>query len=685
MKKNGKENKDEAILFMPFQNTKRDSSIQDDLRTLAYHIKDYCFIRDVVIVTVEERSDGVSSIYDTVIGKLYTSLFAVVVLTENSNSVHFEAGFAHALAKPVLYISSKTTDLSFYPRLENVLTYDKFNTKFLDSLKSRLSQVIKEARGTEARLMTELAKSRSGLERLDFREDLYSRLQINAALRFFSWLENWNYEGPLRFIGNQNVLEIGTFILNNLQKGGFATLYFPGHESWIADLDPGTNDEYFEAAKDAVQRGCIIERVYILTDESQVENEAFRRLARRDILYGIDTKYIVMSDEELLENPKILDFAVWDDTLYADVNYARREGLPPQIHYCDYYRKPLNYTGSLSDPLQQAKTLVETLRRDPRLRPCPALPSEKSLLLESWEDLIDPAREYCEKSGYNCFPYHGYWQILRLCNMVSTPTWHAEFYYQAFNLWYNRLRTLFSDRYQPRILISGMADYGMLYSIIQSIGVEAAQLCEFDVLDRCYSPINSCMWLQRRLKIEKTYKIDLLIHSKHENIIDNSLDKGAYDLVAADAFLTRDKFVRETRKEYSSKEIFREWIDLLRPGGEIITTARVRRPDGSDITHEARKNFVARCIDSFYDRNALIKSGGPRKDSLVAAANAYSEFIESYPFKNETEIMELLDFFSDQLESSNMIFANHRFEIVELKRYEMVSKPLYARIAVRKC
>ncbi len=687
-----------AILFKPFAKSDQELNSEvatsqmatmNELNDLDYYVTDTCKRFNVDLISLVNITDGKTTIVDTFKDQLTRAHFAIVVLTANRSAVHFEAGFARALGKPILFLANEGTDLSFYSRFENVLKYDlPLSPSFLETLKERIEQLVKEAKRPTVDISRMLGCLQVHFSELNVGEDLYSKLQATTANRFLEWAGSWTNCGPLRFRGSQNVLEAGICIMENLEEGGFATLYYPGHTSWVTDADQGAQDAYFSAAKRAVARGASIARVYILTDEIQAEEPAFRRMVRRDVLYGIDAKYIVIPNEELIQKPDIRDFALWDGELFVDVQYLSRSSQPPEIDYCDYYRR----SSECSDPIskrkvQEAERWIADLQGDPRLKPAPALPSERSLLLEAWEGLQISTKEHCSASGYACESYHGAWQILRLLDVVSTPNWHADFYYEFFNRWYDEIQAREGSKYRPRVLVSGTADFAILYHLVQSIGKESAESCEFSILDRCYSPIEACIWLQRRLKSDGRMKIELTLSSKHQNLIGNKLKDANYDLITSDAFLSRDKSFNGNESAYSVQTVLEEWIRLLKPGGGIITTARVRRPGGQEIAPELRRAFESRCSAAYDEIHEYIRDGGPSRQQVLDAVNVYSKYIESCPFANEAELKELLASYSRQLEAWGSTSENPEapcFVVQELTRYEMIKRPLYARIAVRK-
>jgi hypothetical protein len=155
--------------------------------------------------------------------------------------------------------------------------------------------------------------------------------------------------------------------------------------------------------------------------------------------------------------------------------------------------------------------------------------------------------DHVDRTG--CGWYHGTWQYLRLLNLVSTPTWHSEFYLE-------RIAAATQGRESPRILITGTADYSMLAYVSAATPADAAT----DLLDMCATPLFACRWFAKR--VERPVGI------YEEDLFETSAQAGAYDLICCDAFLTRFG-PQETRK------VVEAWAGLLRIGGSLVTTVRI--------------------------------------------------------------------------------------------------------------
>src|SRR5207247_113790 len=96
-------------------------------------------------------------------------------------------------------------------------------------------------------------------------------------------------------------------------------------------------------------------------------------------------------------------------------------------------------------------------------------------------DHVDPA---------GCAWYHGTWQYLRLLQMVSTPTWHHEFYRSS-------LERALDGKKDSQVAITGTADYSMLAYVsaaAKHVGTKSA----VQLVDLCATPLFACRWFAKR-------------------------------------------------------------------------------------------------------------------------------------------------------------------------------------------
>jgi SAM-dependent methyltransferase len=669
----------------------RDTEVENSAETLQSVCRDKGF-------EVGELHDRIGDrILPDLIDALCGCDFVIAILTEGTKTLHFEIGFARALGKQIVFVQADRETVAdethIYLAQDNLVRYRLGSFRDLRrKLGPRLDQLRSEP-DAKRKAIAPLARTARTLASLEYPHGLYSDMQAFLAQAFLQSAAEWTDEGPLRVKGRHDVLIVGTEILRRIRTKGFVTMYYPGRNSWSEDRDPDTADRYFHEAKLAVERGADIERVYVLDDANDGETDEFRDMVRRDVAYGITTRYLVVDRDWLDRNPDLRDFGIWDNQLLARVRLSDPAGTmeQPIITTCEY--SPLK-DGRLADG--QDVSSWEGLIRSMKPKPAPALPLEMTLLEEFHDDIVSTAEQHCRQ--YRCEAYHGSWPMLRLLRGVSTPGWHAEFYVNHFRKWYDTLSNNAGER-PPRVLISGMADFGMLYHIVQAIGVDRAARVEFDLLDRCRTPIEACRALRGKLQNEKgAAHVDLNLVGKIVDLLDHEamrrehVEDGKYDLVCSDAFLTRTQDF--LGKVFTPENVLAIWERLLRPGGVLITTARIMAQFGPDITDDLRKDFVNRMVAEAGTRSrvrVLPFSHMPR-EQVESVAKRYAEFITSEPFADSHAIVQLLDrfptlkpsqFFSIE-DFGRVDGGERRLAIARLSKSEMVSDPLYARISVRK-
>jgi pimeloyl-ACP methyl ester carboxylesterase len=170
--------------------------------------------------------------------------------------------------------------------------------------------------------------------------------------------------------------------------------------------------------------------------------------------------------------------------------------------------------------------------------------------------------------GGSCEWYHSVWQYLRYLNMVSSPSWHSDFYIEEFN----KLKSYTN----PSIFISGTADYTILAYLEYCLKTQLNNV-QFSVLDTCPTPLFACKWYAR----QKSFSIDTLPFDILN--IRNFLPEKSQNVICADAFLTRFSIS-------AVQDVISNWSYLLRPGGTVITTVRVHDHEKTNF-HDAIENY----------------------------------------------------------------------------------------------
>lgn len=167
-------------------------------------------------------------------------------------------------------------------------------------------------------------------------------------------------------------------------------------------------------------------------------------------------------------------------------------------------------------------------------------------LKDSCDWMAATARWTCRDG---CAWHHGTWQWLRLLGLVSNPSWHGDFFQGA-------LRDACADVTQPRVLVSGCADYSMYAYVAAALGPAAA----VTALDRCRTPLVGTDWYAARagLPAPALVEEDALVHAPD----------APYEAVVSDSFLPR----------FSPEELMSllaAWRKVVRPGGAVVTTVRI--------------------------------------------------------------------------------------------------------------
>ena len=213
-----------------------------------------------------------------------------------------------------------------------------------------------------------------------------------------------------------------------------------------------------------------------------------------------------------------------------------------------------------------------------------------------------------------CVWYHQVWQYLRLLEIITSIRMNTEFL----------VRTLEREAgARPRVLVTGTADYGMLAHLKFAYGRRPLAVT---VVELCPTSLHLNRWYADR------FGVDLTTHCG------NALDFAAgspFDVVCTHNFLGR--FDPPSRLR-----LLERWHALLRPGGLVVTTQRVR-PHSTEVKNayserEARE-FAARVAGAAVARAIT----GPDPAALGEAAYQYAVRQGGYVFRSTTEIAGLFE------------------------------------------
>jgi SAM-dependent methyltransferase len=194
-----------------------------------------------------------------------------------------------------------------------------------------------------------------------------------------------------------------------------------------------------------------------------------------------------------------------------------------------------------------------------------------------------------ERTGATCLWYHRVWQYLRLLGIVSTVGTNDAFLNRV-------LREYARSDDHRRLLIAGTADYGMLARVTRAYDDER-RASEVTVLDRCETALLLNQWYAERVgRPIQVVCADALEFQRPQ----------AFDLICTHNFLGR--FDDRQRRRLIST-----WRALLRPGGIVVTTLRIR--PGSTETRITYSESQAREL----------------RDRVIAAATASRESLPVPP------------------------------------------------------
>jgi len=307
-------------------------------------------------------------------------------------------------------------------------------------------------------------------------------------------------------------------------------------------------------------------------------------------------------------------------------------------------------------------------------------------VLESAEQMAAIAPVACVDGygGHRCSWYHGAWQYLRLFDMVSSPSWHEDFYRKQLLHLLNehahgdqqagqseavRPEDFETAGNHPRVLITGTADYSMLAYVIEAWRRTEAAVAEglpdpeIDVLDICPTPLLACRWYAKNIAKYpiSTHEVDIRNESMVRRLLD---DRGSYHVIATDAFLTRFDHLE-------AKQVLENWWKLLAPGGQVITTVRLHSEDLPGDGPDEVTEFAMRARESARRWKLQLRSS---IDEICDDAREYARRITSTDFGGADEVKDLI--------------LGAGFDIIECPVSELVPGELrstkYLRLVLRK-
>lgn len=380
-------------------------------------------------------------------------------------------------------------------------------------------------------------------------------------------------------------------------------------------MDPHSFE--FEFWREVARTGVPIQRVYVVPHLG-FAREPLAEALRVDSEFGVQS-YIA----PLSKLPQDISVgALWNTTIVDQAFVAFR---------MDPGRENARITATVRpQDLRTAQNVWTALMAAKSDVPAGVLDLEEPLALSA-DLLAEVADVLCTGDHVdhsNCSWYHGVWQHLRLLDLVSTPSWHHEFYLST-------LTDAFA-RGASRVLISGTADYSMLAYVLHAASM-ANKEPAVTVLDRCPTPLFAARWYSRKLGCS--------IETVQADLFDWVANSAAFDLICTDAFLTR--FERDT-----ALTVLEKWRSLLSPSGSVVTTVRVHSmTDVLRSDQEALETFRER-TEHRISRWAPFLRTPPR--TIIDRAIRYASTMNSNPLGMDPEIRAMfesvgLDVFSAEL------------------------------------
>lgn len=367
----------------------------------------------------------------------------------------------------------------------------------------------------------------------------------------------------------------------------------------------------YQVWRELAESGISIDTTYLLSHRGLLDG-VLREVLERDVSSGIRVNVVTASAlPDHLACRSLSDAIIVDGALLAQT--ANGTASP---------------TGSTSWTITTAQDRIkDTDRILSDVRQLGHGPREVPSVLDLEEPLVQSAGviagvapvlctgAYVDKHG--CDWYHGTWQFLRLMDLVSTPSWHHDFYRAELD------SAIASGA--SAVLVSGTADYSVFAYVVDAFK-RAGRSGYIRVVDLCHTPLFACQWYAKRLDVE--------FEPISEDVISYcSRNPDEFDLIVTDAFLTRFELDQ-------IQPLLDAWEVALRPSGTVITTIRSHDESQSGVTAEE-------AIISFRDRSVVRwrrweNFVGVPRDEIATRAETYARRMVSHPLGSSSEIIESL-------------------------------------------
>lgn len=605
---------------------------------------------DATRADVDEQKN--KKIRPAIFSQIREAIMVVAEISSSRPNVFYEVGWAHALGKTTLLLAEEGTEIPFdlddypvvkyNPNISPASLRKSLQLEFTNYLSAAKQSII---------LQQPLIEVLGLIEEVAHRDDLFTHLLAWYIERFSQESKRWT--GNSINVNAGEAVEKGIEIFKLLKRSGFCTYLVPLNSLWKTDT------QYLEQCRLAAsERQVAVKRVFLLPTHEALFDRPLRDHVERDETAGIQTSIALV--DNIPELDAVQDFGIWDDELLCQMHVRIDEpdidGGEPIVQGCTFTREPAAmakaqaWKDTILSVEQPAKELFAAVD---------GLDYGTKLLLRSADYMRREAKRHCHGSyltGGNgsCAWYHRSWQYLRMLGLVSTPGWHSDFYMRCFH-------EAFESGVRE-VLISGTADYAIVDHLARSVPPDILQEITFTVLDVCWTPISSCRWYDQWYEENTGKRLNLRVTQR--DALDSRFEDEVFDMITTDAFLTR---FSETQR----KQLVSEWRRILKPGGRIVTTARLSGGTKVEKVFCGEgdiEDFVRRAYQGVEERKSWL---GPMKSIIGKLARDYASNITSYPLPSEEYISELFNGFNCTIES-------------EYTQAEFEGRTKYARILATK-
>jgi SAM-dependent methyltransferase len=268
----------------------------------------------------------------------------------------------------------------------------------------------------------------------------------------------------------------------------------------------------------------------------------------------------------------------------------------------------------------------------------PALPEVRENLVEEAREARALAQLHCGATPGrpDCGWYHASLPTLRMLGVFDSPGCDDGFLLPAFSAEF--------ARGARRVLVSGCADAAMFARVAACLG-SARGPVELVVLDICRTPLELCRSYAASHGLE--------VRLEHGDIL--GFEAEPFDVVCTHSFIG---FFDAAGRE----QLARRWWKLLRPGGCVVTSQRIRSGDAGIVRYgEAERESLAQ--DALRRAAAREAETGLSPAQVRELADAWTQGHFAHVIATEAELRAPFDgagFVLDQFAPGPAPSANDR-------------------------